>query len=114
MHIMSAGGLSYWANSFTHCIESTQYTVCVLPNIVQIITVEAGCFSCGEIMFKPYIIGREEEGVHDMVSVAIKKCDPFLQRALYGNILLSGGTTMLSGERGFWGCEVQICWPLKR
>ena len=36
-------------------------------------------------------------GVHELVKDSIEMCDGFLQKDLYNNIVLSGGTSMLPG-----------------
>jgi actin len=47
-------------------------------------------FGCGELLF-------EEKGVHELLFESIMKCDPDIRKDLYANIVLSGGTTMLTG-----------------
>jgi actin len=43
------------------------------------------------------MIGREGPGVHELLFDAITSTDLDNQRDLYGNILLSGGSTMFDG-----------------
>lgn len=45
-------------------------------------------------MFDPEIIGLEYPGVHQIVQDAITRTDLDLRKALYLNIVLSGGTTL--------------------
>ncbi len=54
-------------------------------------------FRAPEILFDPEIIGLEYPGVHQMVVDAIARTDLDLRKALYANIVLSGGTTMTRG-----------------
>jgi len=52
-------------------------------------------FRCPEALFKPSLIGLDEApGFADMVFLSINKCDIDVRRELYGNIVLSGGSTM--------------------
>jgi len=60
----------------------------------QVITIGAERFRCPEVLFKPSFIGKEKEGVHILTNETIKKCDVDIRRDLYGNIVMSGGTTM--------------------
>jgi len=60
----------------------------------QIITVGAERFRCPEVLFKPSLIGKEAEGIHQTTYDSIMKCDVDIRKDLYGNIVLSGGTTM--------------------
>jgi len=46
---------------------------------------------------KPNLIGREFAGIHQTTFDSIMKCDVDIRKDLYGNIVLSGGTTMFDG-----------------
>merc|ERR1711971_1153487 len=61
------------------------------------LTIGSERFRCPEVMFNPSLVGREQVGVHDATYNSIMKCDIDIRKALYGNIVLSGGTTMFEG-----------------
>jgi len=63
----------------------------------QVITVGNERFRCPEVLFKPNLIGREFAGIHQTTFDSIMKCDVDIRKDLYGNIVLSGGTTMFEG-----------------
>jgi actin-related protein len=63
----------------------------------QVITVGNERFRCPEVLFKPNLIGKEDAGVHQTTYDSIMKCDVDIRKDLYGNIVLSGGTTMFEG-----------------
>jgi actin-related protein len=63
----------------------------------HIITVGDARFRCGELLFQPSFIGSEAPGIHDTTYQSIMKCEVDLRRELFANVVLSGGTTMLSG-----------------
>lgn len=50
-----------------------------------------------EILFKPELIGRDYTGLHESVYKSILSSDLDLRRCFLGNILLSGGNTLLPG-----------------
>ncbi|OBT50358.1 actin-like protein [Pseudogymnoascus sp. 24MN13] len=54
-------------------------------------------FRAPEILFNPEIIGLEYPGVHQIVVDSINRTDLDLRKSLFGNIVLSGGTTMTKG-----------------
>ncbi|CAM9112574.1 unnamed protein product [Pylaiella littoralis] len=54
-------------------------------------------FRCPEVLFQPSFIGMESAGIHDCTFKTIMKCDVDIRKDLYGNIVLSGGTTMFPG-----------------
>jgi len=63
----------------------------------QIITIGSECFRCAECLFQPSFLGRESMGIHEATYNSIMKCDIDLRTSLYGNIIMSGGTTMFPG-----------------
>jgi len=64
----------------------------------QMITVGRERFECPEALFQPELIGKyEERGIHRAVFDSIMKCDIDCRKDLYGNIVVSGGTTMTEG-----------------
>lgn len=54
-------------------------------------------FRAPEILFEPELIGLEYPGVHQMLVDAISRTDMDLRKNLFGNIVLSGGTTLTKG-----------------
>lgn len=61
------------------------------------IQVGAERFRAPEILFDPEIIGLEYPGVHQIVVDSINRTDLDLRKALYSNIVLSGGSTLTKG-----------------
>jgi centractin len=54
-------------------------------------------FRAPEILFDPEIIGLEYPGIHQIVVDAINRTDLDLRKHLFGNIVLSGGSTLTKG-----------------
>merc|ERR1712087_433781 len=63
----------------------------------QVITIGNERFRGPEVLFKPSFIGKESDGIHTTTYDSIMKCDVDIRKDLYGNIVLSGGTTMFAG-----------------
>ncbi|CAF1685792.1 unnamed protein product [Adineta ricciae] len=63
----------------------------------QTITIGSERFRCPEALFDPSMLGLESEGIHQLIYKTIMKCDIDVRKELYGNVVLSGGTTMYSG-----------------
>ncbi|KAG6588794.1 Actin-7, partial [Cucurbita argyrosperma subsp. sororia] len=63
----------------------------------QVITIGAERFRCPEVLFQPSLIGMESPGIHETTYNSIMKCDVDIRKDLYGNIVLSGGSTMFPG-----------------
>ncbi|KAG2251233.1 hypothetical protein Bca52824_081369 [Brassica carinata] len=60
----------------------------------QVITIAAERFRCPEVFFQPYFVGMEAPGIHETTYNSIMKCDVDIRKDLYGNIVLSGGSTV--------------------
>merc|ERR1719439_580626 len=60
----------------------------------NVITIGNERFRCPEVLFQPQFIGIEQQGVHNLTFSSIMKCDVDIRKDLYGNIVMSGGTTM--------------------
>ncbi|MCJ1467952.1 actin [Pseudocyphellaria aurata] len=63
----------------------------------QMITIGSERFRCPEVLFTPSLVGVESAGIDETAFNSIMKCDVDIRRDLYGNIVLSGGTTMFPG-----------------
>ncbi|CAK3950020.1 actin [Lecanosticta acicola] len=84
-----------WHNASSRGAESkvTEYT---LPDGKKL-KVGSERFRAPEILFDPELIGLEWPGLHQIVVDSINRTDMDLRKALYGNIVLSGGSTMIKG-----------------
>jgi len=63
----------------------------------QVITIGAERFRAPEALFQPQFLGLEQEGIHKLTFSSIMKCDVDIRKDLYGNVVMSGGTTMYQG-----------------
>jgi len=63
----------------------------------QVITIGDERFRAPEALFQPSMLGLESAGIHETTYNSIMKCDVDIRKDLYGNIVLSGGTTMYPG-----------------
>lgn len=65
----------------------------------QVITIGNERFRCPEVLFNPAMVGMESRhgGIHETTYNSIMKCDVDIRKDLYGNIVLSGGSTMFPG-----------------
>jgi len=63
----------------------------------QVITIGNERFRAPEDLFQPSFLGLESAGIHEATHNSIMKCDVDIRKALYGNVVLSGGTTLFPG-----------------
>lgn len=72
---------------------SGKYDDFTLPdgNVVKLGTER---FKAPEILFNPELIGQEYAGIHQVVVDSINRADLDLRKALFANVVLSGGSTL--------------------
>uniref|UniRef100_A0A672Z986 Si:ch211-241j12.3 n=1 Tax=Sphaeramia orbicularis TaxID=375764 RepID=A0A672Z986_9TELE len=63
----------------------------------QVVSLGTERFRAPEILFKPQLIGRDHYGMHESIFKSILGSDMDLRRCFLGNIILSGGNTLLGG-----------------
>lgn len=63
----------------------------------RVISVGRERFEAPEALFNPSLVDVETPGMSDLVFESIQRAEPDLRPALYGSIVLSGGTTMYPG-----------------
>lgn len=57
----------------------------------------ASRYRAPELLFRPDLVGDESEGIHEVLAFTIQRSDMDLRKTLYGNIVLSGGSTLFKG-----------------
>lgn len=77
----------------------------------QVITIGNERFRCPETMFQPSFLGMEAAGVHELVYNSVMKSDIDIRKDLFGNVVLSGGSTMFPGIADRMGKELNNLAP---
>ncbi|KAK9047999.1 hypothetical protein SSX86_033039 [Deinandra increscens subsp. villosa] len=96
--------VAYVALDYEQELKSVENRVSVVDKDYElldgnVVTIGAERFSCAEALFQPDLLIEMEDaaGIHETLYNSIMKCDAELWKELYGNIILSGGSTMFPG-----------------
>ncbi|EAT43990.1 AAEL004646-PA [Aedes aegypti] len=81
-----------------------------LPN-GKSITVGQERFRCAEALFQPALLDLESPGVHQVLFDSLMQCDIDVRKELFGNVVLSGGSTMFGGMRERLELELRALAP---
>ncbi|XP_072532809.1 uncharacterized protein [Salminus brasiliensis] len=63
----------------------------------QVVSLTTERFRAPEILFRPELIGCDHYGMHESIFRSVLQSDIDLRRSFLGNIVLSGGNTLLAG-----------------
>jgi actin-related protein len=63
----------------------------------QVITVGTERFRCPEALFRPYFLGMEAAGIHEMTYNTVMRCPADARKELFGNLVLAGGSSLFPG-----------------
>ena len=93
--------LCYVALDFDDEMERAQTTMDVdksfeLPD-GNVLVVGRERFRCPEVLFRPALMGKEADGIHETLYNTISKCEIDIRKQLWENIVLSGGTSTIEG-----------------
>ena len=86
--------LCYVANDYAQELSSDPAPASFELPDGNVISVGNERFQCSEVLFQPNLLGKEYSGIHENLIASIKKCDTDIQKDLYANVVLSGGSTM--------------------
>ena len=68
-------------------------------------------FKAPEILFQPRLVGKETAGIHEMTYNSIMNADCDLRKLLYGNIILTGGSSLFPGFKNRFLKEMTVIAP---
>ncbi|KRY32228.1 Actin, acrosomal process isoform [Trichinella spiralis] len=77
----------------------------------HVIKIGSERFRCPEALFQPSLLGLECCGLPETINISIMKCDLDLRSQLYGNVILSGGSTMFPGINHRMTKELRVLGP---
>jgi actin len=107
--------LGYVALDYEQELENARNSSSVEQNYQmpdgQIISIGSERFSCPEVLFQPSLVGMESPGIHEATYNSIMKCNAEIRKDLFGNVVLSGGSTMFPGIADRMSMEITSLAP---
>jgi len=77
----------------------------------QVVTIGSEHFRVPEALFLPLLQGTKSAGVHKITHKSIMQSSVDIQKDLYGNVVLSGGSTMFPGFADRMQKELSVLAP---
>lgn len=68
-------------------------------------------FRAPESLFSPAVVGTSAPGIHHLISDSISKCNRGIQKNIWSNVLMAGGSTLFPGLRDRLLKELQALTP---
>ena len=77
----------------------------------QTISLDTECFTCPEALFQPSLVGLDSPGIHHICYDSIMKCDKYIHKDLFANIILAGGSSLFPGLANRMKKELTVLAP---
>ena len=74
----------------------------------KVIQVRSEKFECTELLYNPILIGKHFDGIHQLITDSITKCDINVREQFFNNIVLAGGNTLLEGFKSRLEYELKL------
>ncbi|KFO18577.1 Actin [Fukomys damarensis] len=87
----------YVARNMEAELACTQVPVDFMLPDKQVITLGSECFCCPEALFQPNLLGLNQPGLPQLALLSISRLETKQQEQLLANVVLDGGSTLLSG-----------------
>ena len=92
------------------CLDSKQEEVYTLPDGSKV-KIAQEKYQCPELLFQPQFFQRDHYGLHEQTFKSIKRCDDDIEKDLFQNVILCGGSSLFLKIRKKFEKELQSLAP---
>ena len=92
------------------CIDSKKEEIYNLPDGSKV-RISQEKYQCPELLFQPQFFQREHYGLHEQTFKSIKRCDDDIEKDLFQNVILCGGSSLFLKIRKKFEKELQSLAP---
>ena len=92
------------------CLDSKKEEIYNLPDGSKV-RIAQEKYQCPELLFQPQFFQREHYGLHEQTFKSIKRCDDGIEKDLFQNVILCGGSSLFLKIRKKFEKELQSLAP---
>ena len=92
------------------CLDSKKEEIYNLPDGSKV-RIAQEKYQCPELLFQPQFFQREHYGLHEQTFKSIKRCDDDIEKDLFQNVILCGGSSLFLKIRKKFEKELQSLAP---
>ena len=92
------------------CLDSKKEEVYTLPDGSKV-KIAQEKYQCPELLFQPQFFQRDHYGLHEQTFKSIKRCDDDIEKDLFQNVILCGGSSLFLKIRKKFEKELQSLAP---
>ena len=92
------------------CLDSKKEEIYSLPDGSKV-RISQEKYQCPELLFQPQFFQRDHYGLHEQTFKSIKRCDDDIEKDLFQNVILCGGSSLFLKIRKKFEKELQSLAP---
>jgi actin-related protein len=93
------------------CYDNKTSEVYKLPDGQTTVSISGEKYHCPELLFQPQFFHKEHFGLHEQTYKSIKKCDEDIEKDLFFNVILCGGSSLFAKIKTKFQKELQSLAP---
>lgn len=93
------------------CMDHKTVETYTLPDKTTVVSISGEKYQCPELLFQPQFFQKEHFGLHEQAFKSIKRCDEDIEKDLFFNVVLCGGSSLFMKIKTKFQKELQSLAP---